>query len=276
MLKSMCLMAAVVLLSCSTTPALAAGSADRVYVIECGSGRAEDQSLWSPGVNVGKPIDFANNCYLIRHGNDYMLWETGLSDALADEPRGERHTQPGGTKFVWRKTTRLIKQLADVGVAPGDIRYVAISHAHPDHDDNVKLFTKSILLLQKLEYDFAFMPGKAPHFPADMPMIKLAGEYDIFGDGSAILFPTPGHTPGHQSLRVHLKKTGWVVFSGDSVHFQSNWDNKRVPRTNFNAEQTLQSLRTIEDVMKEHNAQFWIMHDKPQSDGQKHLPQYYE
>jgi hypothetical protein len=41
-----------------------AGTVDRLYVLDCGQGRAADQSRWSPGVNVGVPIDLVNNCYL--------------------------------------------------------------------------------------------------------------------------------------------------------------------------------------------------------------------
>ena len=53
-----------------------AGNVDRLYVIDCGSAHAEDQSLWSPGVNVGVPIDYSDNCYLIHHTTGgYLLWD---------------------------------------------------------------------------------------------------------------------------------------------------------------------------------------------------------
>src|SRR5215469_14777917 len=66
-----------------------AGTADRLYVIDCGFARATDQSLWSPGVNAGVPIEFSNNCYLIHHGSEgYLLWDTGITDRLAALPEG--------------------------------------------------------------------------------------------------------------------------------------------------------------------------------------------
>jgi hypothetical protein len=46
------------------------GSVDRLYVMDCGHNAAVDQARWSPGVNVGKPIELSDNCYLIRHGAD--------------------------------------------------------------------------------------------------------------------------------------------------------------------------------------------------------------
>ena len=47
-----------------------AGTVDRLYVIDCGWAHATDQSVWSPGVNVGVPIDYSDNCYLIHHSNE--------------------------------------------------------------------------------------------------------------------------------------------------------------------------------------------------------------
>ena len=69
-----------------------------------------------------------------------------------------------------------------------------------------------------------------------MPVRKLDGDLDVFGDGSVTIISTPGHTPGHQSLLVHLPKTGWLILlSGDAAHFKDNWDNKRVPSMNVDA-----------------------------------------
>ena len=68
-----------------TSPmALAQSTAvDRLYVFDCGDARAPDQSRWSPGVNVGKPIDISDNCYLIHHAQGYLMWDTGVPDAVA-------------------------------------------------------------------------------------------------------------------------------------------------------------------------------------------------
>ena len=69
------------------TPALAeTGTADRLYVMDCGHNAATDQSRWSPGVNVGKPIELSDKCYLIKHGSDWLLWDTGFPDSVAEKP----------------------------------------------------------------------------------------------------------------------------------------------------------------------------------------------
>ena len=86
---------------------------------------------------------------------------------------------------------------------------------------------------------FYFAPGKEgilkppsdtrPIFLKDHPVKLVQEDLDVFGDGSVMLVLTAGHTPGHQSCLVHLQKTGWVLLSGDAVHLQSNWDNRRIP-----------------------------------------------
>src|SRR5712671_6000667 len=50
---------------------------ERLYVLNCGEGVAGDISRWSPGVNVGKSMDFVDNCYLIKHAQGWFLWDTG-------------------------------------------------------------------------------------------------------------------------------------------------------------------------------------------------------
>jgi glyoxylase-like metal-dependent hydrolase (beta-lactamase superfamily II) len=95
-----------------------------------------------------------------------------------------------------------------------------------------------------------------------------------------VIFYTPGHTPGHESLLVHLQKTGWVILSGDAVHLRGNWDNRRIPyffrQTSESKIQTLTSMQRIADLMSFYQAQLWILHDKAQTDRQKHAPEYYE
>ena len=105
-------------------------------------------------------------------------------------------------------------------------------------------------------------------------MVKLKGDYDVFGDGSVMILSTPGHTPGHQSLLVRLQKTGVVILSGDLTHFQANWDNRRVPGMNFNSDQTMASMDRVRALVVTEKAQFWINHDKVQSAKMPRPPAY--
>jgi N-acyl homoserine lactone hydrolase len=251
--------------------AAAAGTVDRMYVLECGESRTPDVSAnWSPGVDVGVAREFSDNCYLIVHGDRLFLWDSGISDAIAAKPEGV--TAANGLLTLWVRKT-LASQLEALGVSPTAITDVAFSHFHSDHVGNANLFTAARLYVQESEYEAAFGPdpGKFNFNPAlygklqDNPVVKLGGDFDVFADGSVVIISTPGHTPGHQSLLVRLPGRGPVVLSGDMVHFEKNWVNRTIPARNFNKEQTAQSMEKVAALLARENATLWINHDKAQS-----------
>jgi glyoxylase-like metal-dependent hydrolase (beta-lactamase superfamily II) len=246
---------------------------ERLHVLDCGQNVGRDQSRWTPGVNEGKSIEFSDNCYLIRHAKGLLLWDTGVPDAVAAMPDG---MVVGGGAITYRRAKTLAAQLAELGVKPADVNYVAVSHTHGDHVGNLGLFPTSTILIQGAEYDWAMgLPAK-PAFAATQTIEKLAGDRDVFGDGSVVILSTPGHTPGHQSLLVVLPKTGALVLSGDAVHLRDNWEQRRVPTINASREQTLASLERIAGVLAERKATLWINHDKAQSATLRYAPASYE
>jgi glyoxylase-like metal-dependent hydrolase (beta-lactamase superfamily II) len=247
---------------------------EKLYVLNCGEGTAGDISRWTPGLNEGKSMDFVDSCYLIKHSSKgWFLWDTGIADAVAAMPNG---LVPADPKAVtWRRPKTLAAQLEQLGLKPDDVKAMAVSHTHPDHTGNVELFPQATLYVQKAEYDW---PGanNEPRFKPSHPVEQLAGDKDVFGDGSVTILSTPGHTPGHQSLLVKLPKTGAVILSGDVVHFKDNWDNRRVPGMNVNKDQSAASMQKIADTLAREKAQLWINHDKAQRDSQKMSPEFYD
>lgn len=256
-------------------PALAQAKSgvEKLYILNCGEGVAGDIGRWSPGVNEGKSMDFVDNCYLIKHSQGWFLWDTGLTDAIADMPNGQAPSDPRATH--WKRPKKLSAQLEELGVKPSDIKAMAVSHTHPDHVGNVEMFPQTMLYVQKAEYDWP-NPLGVGRFKPGHPVTKLDGDKDVFGDGSLTILSTPGHTPGHQSLLVKLPKTGALVLSGDAVHFKSNWDNRGVPVGNTGQEQTKASMEKLAGVLAKEKAALWINHDKAQRDTLKLSPQFYE
>src|SRR4051812_8008468 len=94
---------------------------ERLYVINCGEGLVGDISRWSPGVNEGKSMDFVTNCYLIRHAQGWMVWDTGLADAVAAMPDGQVPSDPRA--IHWRRAKTLASDLAQLGVKPSEVKY---------------------------------------------------------------------------------------------------------------------------------------------------------
>jgi N-acyl homoserine lactone hydrolase len=255
---------------------------ERMYVFNCGESTVPDMSRWTPGVNVGQPGAFSANCYLIRHVKGWMMWDSGINDNVATMPKGFQRGKLS-PHYILRKPLRVA--LSEIGVDPTKIEHVAFSHTHGDHVGNGNLFTGATLYIQQAEYDIAFGPEAVSKWNFEVTSydklranktVKLNGDYDIFGDDSVIIIATPGHTPGHQSLLVRLPKTGPVILSGDMVHLQDNWTNRRAPSFNFNVEQSLKSMDKVAGIMQKTGAKLWINHDKAQSDTIPKAPKFIE
>ena len=239
-----------------------------MYVLYCGDIALNDASSFTPGASG--PGALSVTCYLIKHGQDWLLFDTGLGDAIINMPEGQK-----SNAGVWTVKKTLTSQLAELGLKPSDIGFLVLSHSHPDHVGNLDLFSQSTLVVQKAEYDWK-LPNGTPRFKPEMKAIKADGDYDLFGDGSVMLIATHGHSPGHQCLLVRLPKTGAVLLTGDAVHTKANWDSHRVPERNFNVPQSLAALDRMAMVLKENNAQLWIGHEPSEVPLRKYAPAYYD
>jgi N-acyl homoserine lactone hydrolase len=262
-----------------------AGVAERLYRLDCGHSLANDESVWTPGENVGRDIEFSSTCWLIKHGGDWLLWDTGVPEASLHDPRGWS-TLP--KLIVYHLDKSLTDQLAEIGVKPGDIGRVAISHTHGDHIGNVGLFPDSTIVMQRAEYSWIHSPDgpndnvnqlmalarKLLGTPRSLQLID--GDTDVFGDGSVTLVSTPGHTPGHQSLLVHLRHSGFILLSGDVAHLEENFDKNIVPSLNTNKAESIASMERARQLIAAYNATFFINHDKNQTDKLKLLPAFYD
>lgn len=263
---------ALSLTACSQAPSLS------LQVFECGEVEVRDISLFSPGIDEGIKKDLVDSCYLIQHPKGNMIWDTGITDSI-----GEEGIEIFDGKLKLTVTNPLSTQLAAINMKPADIQFIGISHFHGDHTGNANLFKTAQLFIQQAEYDAAF--GQTPEkFGFNAPSYSqidrtkitiINGDHDVFGDGSVIIKPAPGHTPGHQMLLVNLEKEGPIMLSGDLYHFTKNRTHKRIPAFNFDKEQTLETMESIETFVKSSGAQFWIQHDKEQNETIKHSPYVY-
>ncbi len=261
------------------------GVAEQLFRLDCGRSLANDESVWTPGENAGRSIEFSSTCWLVKHGNEWLLWDTGVPEAAFNDPKGWS-TLP--KLIVYHLDKTLTGQLAEIGLKPADINRVAISHTHGDHIGNVSLFPDSTILMQQAEYSWIHSPNgsndnvnqlmalarKLLGTPKNLQLVD--GDTDVFGDGSVVLVSTPGHTPGSQSLLVHLKNSGFIILSGDVVHLEGNFEKSIVPSLNTDNAESIASMEKIRKLMATYKAKLFINHDKKQSDKLKLLPAFYD
>jgi N-acyl homoserine lactone hydrolase len=128
-----------------------AGVAEKLFRLDCGHSLANDESVWTPGENVGRSIEFSSTCWLMKHGSEWLLWDTGVPESALNDPRGWS-TLPN--LIVYHLDRTLTDQLAEIGLRPRDIAHVAISHTHGDHIGNMGVFPNSTVLMQRAEHSW--------------------------------------------------------------------------------------------------------------------------
>ena len=208
------------------------------------------------------PKNIVGSCYLIKHGDRYMLWDTGLTDELVGRPF-DNETQ---TLTVRRS---LVDQLAQINVRPADIGTIGISHWHFDHTGQAGRFPQARLLMGR--GDIELLRRTPPVDPDSVRAMAhwltgtgrlepIDGDHDVFGDGRVVMLGLPGHTPGHYALLVRLA-SGPVLLSGDLYHFTEQVENRGVPPFNHDRADTLASMDRYDRIARNLRARTIIQHE---------------
>jgi glyoxylase-like metal-dependent hydrolase (beta-lactamase superfamily II) len=230
--------------------------------LDCGTFVANDLDSFSDTGSmkgVSKPV--TGSCYLIRHGADYLLWDTGI----AASAKGKPIDRTAGFDFTL--DTTLVEQLAAIAVRPEQIGRVAVSHHHFDHTGQAASFPGASLLIGKGDVDAlkAGAPGTDPrplaHWLSGTGKLDaVSGDRDLFGDGRVVMLDLPGHTPGHHGLLVRLKART-LLLTGDLAHFHENYEENGVPRFNTDRADTLASFDRFKKIAAVERATVIVQHD---------------
>jgi glyoxylase-like metal-dependent hydrolase (beta-lactamase superfamily II) len=235
----------------------------QLWRLDCGVIQEDDLNIFSDTyAYVGKSKQLAASCYLIKHGERYMLWDTGIStDALGKPLRG-----PGATGESLSQA--LPQQLNKLGIDPKQIEIIGISHYHYDHTGQAALFPQATLLMGKGDITALRVPGSARAKPLAHwltgagKLEEVTGDKDVFGDQSVVMLDLPGHTPGHHGLLVKLPRQGYVLLSGDVAHFEENYAANGVPIFNTDRSESLASLDRFKGIAKNLRALVVIQHEE--------------
>lgn len=252
----------------------------RLYVLDTGLIECSDYALFSPSVGPGVRQDMSVRSYLVVHPRGMLMWDTGIADTIAELPDGQRIMQP----IVFRVPQTLRGQLGGLGICPADIGYLGLSHLHIDHVGNVAAFHKATVLMQQSEFDAAYGPDAErltyiPETYADLDRDRIqtiAGDHDMFGDGTVVMKPLPGHTPGHQGLLVNLRDSGPILLAGDITYSARDYAGDVVREANVDLEQSRRSIQTAKRLERELGAKVWLHHDLDAQRRIRHAPGYYE
>ena len=200
-------------------------------------------------------------CWLVRTRDTTVLFDTGLS------PRAVPGLLRNDPYARFTDEDRLVRRLQALGLEPGDIDVVVLSHLHYDHAGGADQLPRAELVAQRDEYAYAHHP--APFFASfyyrknfDLPGAKwrlLDGDTEL-APGLTVL-RSEGHTPGHQSLLVELPESGPVILAGDCCYWQEHIDQERVPGVVWDPTRAMHSIKRLKTVARLLGGRIFPSHD---------------
>lgn len=239
----------------------------KMYVLRLGAICLDLASI-APGVADGKSVYLPVLGYLVKLDNgEALLVDTGMHRSHISIPGEfgvssppEIHTPPRMSArpidmvVRMRREDWVLRRLAELDVAPSDVRYVINTHLHYDHAGNNRLFTEATIFVQRDHYSGALGNGAFPNEYWNHPQLDyrlVDGEEQLFPGVRVV--PTPGHAAGHQSVVIELPRTGTFVLAGDAIFCREQlehgaWGSHPDPASASSSAQLLQELSGHEDA----------------------------
>lgn len=256
------LAAAAVALTGMQAPPAPARPEVALWRLDCGNFTFTDYNAFFSDTSEYQsgPKDLVGSCYLIRHGDTYMLWDAGIPAGVVQQP-----IQSPAIRATLRAT--IVDQLARINVRPEQVTILGISHYHFDHTGQAASFPHARLIMGA--GDLAALRGTgpgieraplAPWLTGGGQVTEARGDHDVFGDGSVTMLSLPGHTPGHTALLVRLA-SGPVLLTGDMYHFTEQVARRGVPPFNSSRAETLASMDRFDRLGRNLRARVIIQHE---------------
>jgi N-acyl homoserine lactone hydrolase len=184
-------------------------------------------AMWRAGDDPDEPVRVPVPAYLIETETERILVDTGLHPGAVRDAAGHYSVAPTMRLFTLEQ-----EEAVDQQVDLGTLTRVVLTHLHFDHAGALDLIPESVpVYIQRREWEAGHdEPAVARNFllPRDYAgrdgVVLVDGDHDLLGDGSVELLLTPGHTHGHQSVRV-----GDTVIGADVVHYATGLDELRFP-----------------------------------------------
>jgi N-acyl homoserine lactone hydrolase len=192
--------------------------------------------------------------YLIVHPKGKVLFDSGMHLLTQSDPVAYLGADGAKSNIIaFKPGEEIAARLTAMAIDPGTITHVINSHLHYDHAGGNAQIPNADIIVQSTEWshavsqpddDVAYHKGD---FDTGQRLHRIAGEHDVFGDGTVTCVPTPGHTPGHQSLRVKAE-TGEFVLCGDACYLRQSLEQLHLPGIVANREQALAALHWFRDM----------------------------
>ncbi len=256
----------------------AAGPADHdarapsLHVLQGGGERAL-ASLFDPAdPDCGRSVFLPYYYYAIDHPAGLVLVDCGAHRDLAVDPASRVGRADALPDVRMTAADELAVQLGRIGAGLADVEHVIVTHLHYDHCGGLSQLPAATVHVQRTELTFAERPPvyqRDAYVPADWADVANwdlhDGAHDLFGDGSIRMVPTPGHTPGHQSVVLTLASRN-VILAGDAIYHPAKTAARRLPGFLWNPDALIASWDLLESLAIQHEAEVLLSHFRQPAD----------
>lgn len=170
--------------------------------------------------------DFAMSAVLVKHPKGNLLIDTGFGNKI------KKHFQSMPLYFRmttdFQPGTSAAAQLKAKDYPLDSIRSILLTHAHWDHVSGIPDFGKTPVLVTQDELNYIQSKEKLSELArsfqhanyqtysfSNTPYLNFSSSYDLYGDGSVVIVPSAGHTPGSVIVFLHLPSGERYALIGD-------------------------------------------------------------
>lgn len=251
-----------------------AGAVVRVHPLTTGTAMYPADAFYARGGKLAllhslgfrsERIEIPIPAFILEHpGAGLVLVDTGFHASVAVDPKKNMGPILGRVFSARMKPEDAMPdQLRARGFSPKDVKYVVMTHLHVDHASGVAQFPDATFIVTRREWETAsegglrqgYVPRQFDH-AFDWRTIDFGGDevssfasfgrtLDLFGDGSARLAYTPGHTLGHMSL-VLRTKGGEFLIAADSIYTMRTLRESVMPYGPQDEHEFRRSLREVQ------------------------------
>ena len=208
----------------------------KIIPLDTGIITVDQGAYCTMGRGIGKKVDIPSTAWYITNGMEHLLVDTGMCDTERANKWHHEGFQPEGGRIDEQLLGR-------AGILPEAISAIFFTHLHWDHCSNMKLFSNARYYVQAKELEFALDPPLPPYYKSyEAPVLGLEAPFTgcsfVSVDGEfaynddITLFPTPGHSVGHQSVSVRTSM-GTIVIAGDAVFVDENMKGDEAQHLEF-------------------------------------------
>lgn len=225
----------------------------KMHVLSGGRLRMK-KHIYVPDAERSEMIELPVSCFLFRHAQGNVLFDTGCHPSVACDPEQRWGKLARAMTPIMDAEDNVVGDLARIGLDPEDIDVVINSHLHCDHCGCNEYFKNATVIVHSEELKIANNPEfeGAGYFQADWnhetPIVEIDGEHDLFGDGRPVVLPLPGHSPGLVGLLAGSDHEGSFLLASDAVGIRENLDLETVPKNTWDADLLLKSLSEIRRI----------------------------